>query len=83
MRDSFQHPAHTYTLTGVLIDSSNAGISKFSEKVDKQTRYDYFQRFGIGQGTVDRVPARSERPDPSRRGVGRADRRTTPRSVRA
>lgn len=56
VRDSFQHPAYTYTLTGVLIDSSNAGISKFSEKVDKQTRYDYFQRFGIGQGTDSGYP---------------------------
>ncbi|MHC2997957.1 peptidoglycan D,D-transpeptidase FtsI family protein [Microbacterium sp. HJ5] len=51
VRDSFQHPAYTYTLTGVLIDSSNAGISKFSEKVAPQTRYDYFKRFGIGDGT--------------------------------
>ncbi|MFE5410314.1 peptidoglycan D,D-transpeptidase FtsI family protein [Microbacterium sp. NPDC056569] len=57
VRDSFQHPAFTYTLTGVLIDSSNAGISKFSQKVDKQTRYDYFQRFGIGQGTNSGYPA--------------------------
>jgi len=57
VRDSFQHPAYTYTLTGVLIDSSNAGISKFSQKVDKQTRYDYFQRFGIGQGTDSGYPS--------------------------
>ncbi|WP_426325076.1 peptidoglycan D,D-transpeptidase FtsI family protein [Microbacterium sp. E-13] len=56
VRDSFQHPAYTYTLTGVLIDSSNAGISKFSEKVDKQTRYDYFKRFGIGEGTASGYP---------------------------
>ncbi|WP_109209257.1 MULTISPECIES: penicillin-binding protein 2 [Microbacterium] len=56
VRDSFKHPAYTYTLTGVLIDSSNAGISKFSEKVDKQTRYDYFQKFGIGQGTGSGYP---------------------------
>jgi len=56
VRDSFQHPAYDYTLTGVLIDSSNAGISKFSEKVDKQTRYDYFKRFGIGEGTDTGYP---------------------------
>lgn len=52
VRDAFAHPAYAYTLTGVLIDSSNAGISKFSEKVDAQTRYDYFQRFGIGEGSA-------------------------------
>ena len=59
VRDAFKHPAYTYTLTGVLIDSSNAGISKFSEKVDRQTRYDYFQKFGIGQGTGSGYPAES------------------------
>lgn len=50
-RDSFQHPAFTYTLTGVLIDSSNAGISKFSEKVSPEVRYDYFKKLGIGEGS--------------------------------
>ncbi|WP_374315617.1 peptidoglycan D,D-transpeptidase FtsI family protein [Microbacterium sp.] len=50
-RDSFQHPAFTYTLTGVLVDSSNAGISKFSERVSPQVRYDYFKKFGIGSGS--------------------------------
>lgn len=56
VRDSFPHPAYEYTLTGVLIDSSNAGIAKFSERVDPQTRYDYLQRFGIGQGTASGYP---------------------------
>jgi cell division protein FtsI (penicillin-binding protein 3) len=51
VRDSFVHPAFTYTLTGVLIDSSNAGISRFSEAVDPQTRHDYLARFGVGQGS--------------------------------
>ncbi len=51
VRDSFAHPAYTYTLAGVLIDSSNAGISKFSETVPAQTRFDYFQKFGIGGGS--------------------------------
>lgn len=54
--DSFRHPAFEYTLTGVLIDSSNAGIAKFSERVDAQTRYDYFEKFGIGQGTGSGYP---------------------------
>ncbi|WP_375384559.1 peptidoglycan D,D-transpeptidase FtsI family protein [uncultured Microbacterium sp.] len=50
--DSFPHPAYDYTLAGVLIDSSNAGISRFSETVSTQTRYDYLQRFGIGSGSA-------------------------------
>lgn len=49
--DAFQHPVYEYTLAGVLMDSSNAGISKFSEKVSPETRFDYLTRFGIGQGT--------------------------------
>ncbi|GAA2016109.1 penicillin-binding protein 2 [Microbacterium ulmi] len=49
--DSFQHPSNRYTLTGVLIDSSNVGISKFAERVDTQTRYDYLKKFGIGDGS--------------------------------
>ncbi|KRA23063.1 cell division protein FtsI [Microbacterium sp. Root61] len=52
VRDAFVHPAYDYTLAGVLIDSSNAGISKFSERVNKETRFDYFQKFGIGQGSA-------------------------------
>ena len=56
VQDSFQHPANLYTLTGVLIDSSNAGISKFSETVSNQTRYDYFKKFGIGDGTSSGYP---------------------------
>lgn len=52
VRDAFQHEGYQYTLAGVLIDSSNAGISKFSEVVSPQTRYDYLQKFGIGTGSA-------------------------------
>lgn len=51
VRDPFVHPDNRYTLTGVLIDSSNVGISKFGDTVSDQTRYDYLQRFGIGSGS--------------------------------
>jgi cell division protein FtsI (penicillin-binding protein 3) len=61
VRDPSAHPTNNYTLTGVLIDSSNVGISKFGDMVAAQTRYDYLQRFGIthsenfglGQGVGD------------------------------
>ena len=52
VRDSFPHPAYDYTLAGVLIDSSNAGIARFSERVSNDTRYDYMKRFGIGSGSA-------------------------------
>jgi cell division protein FtsI (penicillin-binding protein 3) len=51
VKDAFNHPAYLYTLAGVLIDSSNAGISRFSERVSNEVRYDYFQKFGIGSGS--------------------------------
>ncbi|MFG6477072.1 peptidoglycan D,D-transpeptidase FtsI family protein [Microbacterium sp. P06] len=50
VRDPSAHPTNNYTLTGVLIDSSNVGISKFGESVSAQTRYDYLKKFGISQG---------------------------------
>ena len=50
VRDAFVHPSYTYTLTGALIDSSNVAVSKFSERVSAQTRYDYLTDFGIGGG---------------------------------
>lgn len=50
VNDPFVHPVNTYTLTGVLIDSSNVGISKFGDTVGAQTRYEYLQRFGVGSG---------------------------------
>ncbi len=50
--DAFGHPEYTYTLTGVLIDSSNVGISKFAERLSAQKRYDYLDRFGVGHGSA-------------------------------
>lgn len=47
--DAISHSDTTYTLAGVLIDSSNVGISKFAEMVPAETRHDYLQRFGIGE----------------------------------
>ena len=54
--DAISHGATPYTLAGVLIDSSNVGISKFAEMMSADTRYDYLQRFGIGQVTAVGFP---------------------------
>lgn len=51
INDSEEHPTVTMTLTGGLVNSSNVAMSQFGTTVDAQTRYDYLQKFGVGQGT--------------------------------
>ncbi|MDQ0641959.1 peptidoglycan D,D-transpeptidase FtsI family protein [Microbacterium murale] len=52
INDSFVHGAENYTLAGGLIDSSNVTLSKFGEMVDPQVRFDYLQKFGVGEKTI-------------------------------
>lgn len=52
INDAFVHPAYNYTLAGGLIDSSNVALSKFGTKVSPEVRYDYLQRFGVGEKTI-------------------------------
>ncbi|RWR23199.1 penicillin-binding protein 2 [Microbacterium enclense] len=58
--DAFAHGTNQYTLTGVLIDSSNVGISKFADMIPAQTRYDYLRKFGIGSSTAIGFQGESE-----------------------
>jgi cell division protein FtsI (penicillin-binding protein 3) len=51
VNDSFYHEDTPYTLTGVLIDSSNTGMSKFGERMTDQERYDDMLKFGLGKPT--------------------------------
>lgn len=54
------HEAHgdlKLTLTGVLVESSNTGISTLGATVDDQTRYDYLKKFGFGSSTGSGFPA--------------------------
>ncbi|MFD5215218.1 peptidoglycan D,D-transpeptidase FtsI family protein [Microbacterium sp. NPDC058345] len=57
INDPFRHPVYEYTLTGALIDSSNVSMSKFGSLVTPQSRYEYLQRFGVGQHTGVELPA--------------------------
>lgn len=52
INDAFVHPTFEYTLAGALIDSSNVALSKFGTMVSPDVRYDYLQRFGVGQSTI-------------------------------
>jgi len=57
--DAFSHGPNVYTPTGVLIDSSNVGISKFAEMIPAQTRFDYLQKFGVGSVSAINFPGES------------------------
>jgi cell division protein FtsI (penicillin-binding protein 3) len=56
INDSHSHPDERMTLTGVLIDSSNTGMSKFGELLTDQQRYDYLSAFGLGEPTETGFP---------------------------
>ena len=51
INDSHRHPDENMTLSDVLIDSSNTGMSKFGEMLSDEQRYDYMTKFGVGAST--------------------------------
>lgn len=51
IKDVFSHGTMNWTLTGILVNSSNIGISELTKRLDKQTRYEYMLKFGLGQQT--------------------------------
>ncbi len=52
IHDATGHATERLTLTGVLQQSSNVGISQLGIKVPQQTRYDYMKKFGLGQASA-------------------------------
>jgi cell division protein FtsI (penicillin-binding protein 3) len=57
VNDSSGHADLRLTLTGVLIASSNTGMSKFGELLTNQQRFDYMTKFGVGTVTESGFPA--------------------------
>ena len=51
IHDASFHPTEQLTLTGILRDSSNVGISLLGEKLSKDARHDYMVRFGLDAPT--------------------------------
>lgn len=51
VNDSTRHGDERLTLTGVLIESSNTGMSQFGERMSDQERYDDMRAFGLGEST--------------------------------
>lgn len=57
--DSSPHGDMPWTLSGIIVESSNVGISMLGARMDEQTRYDYLERFGLGQETNTGMPLES------------------------
>ncbi len=57
--DSNFHEAVPWTLAGIIVDSSNVGISMLGSRLSENTRYEYLDRFGIGQETSTGMPLES------------------------
>lgn len=59
VRDAYPHGALQLTLTGVLQESSNTGITQLGQALDSQTRYDYLRAFGFGDTSAVNFPGES------------------------
>ncbi|GAA2465362.1 peptidoglycan D,D-transpeptidase FtsI family protein [Agromyces soli] len=57
INDSDYHDDERLTLTGVLIDSSNTGMSQFGERVSDEQRYQDMLDFGLGTESEVGFPA--------------------------
>ena len=49
--DVWAHGDIRFTTAGILVNSSNVGISILSDRLTKKDRYSYLKKFGIGQKT--------------------------------
>lgn len=54
--DALVHPDMRWTLTGIVVNSSNVGISKLGSRMSAETRYDYLKKFGVGVATEAGMP---------------------------
>ena len=64
IKDVFSHGTMQWTTTGVLVNSSNIGISILSEKLSAAKREKYMRAFGLGEKTA--VDFNGESPSPLR-----------------
>lgn len=49
--DSFGHDPERWTMTGMLVVSSNTGMSMFGERISDAERHEYMRAFGLGEPT--------------------------------
>jgi cell division protein FtsI (penicillin-binding protein 3) len=58
-RDSHHHDDERLTFAGILGESSNTGTIEVGERLTREQRHDYMQRFGFGQRTGIELPGES------------------------
>ncbi|MET4619858.1 cell division protein FtsI (penicillin-binding protein 3) [Arthrobacter sp. 2762] len=58
-QDSFSHGALQRTFAGIIGDSLNTGTVMVGEKLSRELRYEYLNKFGIGQETGLPLPGES------------------------
>lgn len=49
VRDAHEHPVEQWTAAGILVNSSNSGMSRLAEPMDRGDYYEYLDRFGFGE----------------------------------
>ncbi|MCS4276945.1 cell division protein FtsI (penicillin-binding protein 3) [Mycetocola sp. BIGb0189] len=59
IKDALPHEDERLTMSGVLQQSSNTGLSILGEKMPDDQRYEYLKKFGIGQSTDIKFPGQS------------------------
>lgn len=59
IRDALPHDPMNLTLTGVLQQSSNTGLSILGERMTSEARHDYLEKFGIGSPSGLKFPGES------------------------
>jgi cell division protein FtsI (penicillin-binding protein 3) len=50
--DAWDHEDLNYTLAGVLVNSSNTGVSALVDRLSPEVRYEYMKKFGVGSKTA-------------------------------
>jgi cell division protein FtsI (penicillin-binding protein 3) len=65
INDATPHATENLTLTGVLQQSSNVGISKFAGNFSQKIRRDYLEKYGFGKATAVDFQGESSRDIPA------------------
>ncbi len=52
VRDASYHGEMNLTLTGILEQSSNVGMSMLGTTISQKVRYDYLRKYGLGEETA-------------------------------